>query len=86
MKITDNIEFTPDLPLSQQSAEFQQWYNENVHSQITDKTTPNALDEYARPVSFTLQADGFTVTVFWQYIFESSSSWACSDFKIEIYE
>lgn len=84
MKITDNIEFTPGLPLSQQSAEFQQWYNENIHSQITDKTTPDALDEYDRPVSFTLEASGLTVRVYWLYIFESQSSWACRDFKIEI--
>jgi len=84
MKITDNIEFMQGLPLSQQSDVFKQWYNENVHSQITDKTTPDTLDEYDRPVSFTLQSDGFTITVFLLYIFESSSSWACSDFNLEI--
>lgn len=84
MKITDEIEFIEGLLLSQQSSEFREWYNENIHSKITDKITPDAIDKYDRPVSFTIETLGLIVHVYWLYIFESQSSWACRDFKIEI--
>jgi len=83
IKITDNIEFNPELNLSGQSPEFKEWFN-LVNQQITDKTVPDSLDEYDRPVSFTIQVGNLVVKVFWLYIFQEKSSWACSDFKIEI--
>lgn len=85
MKITENIEFDETKPLlSEQSAEFQQWYNESISPKITDKTIPDALDEFNRPVSFTVQHENFTVTVFWLYIYEDTSNWACRNFKLKI--
>jgi hypothetical protein len=84
MTIAENVEFIKDLPLSKQSDEFRQWYNENINSQITDKIIPDSLDDYNRPISFTLKYDVFTVKVFWVYALQDSSSWACSDFNIQI--
>ncbi len=84
MKITDNIEFNPSLSLSEQSAEFQAWYNENVNNQITDQLTPDALDAYDRPISFTVMVGDLSVTVYFIYQFEDSSTWACSGFNLKI--
>lgn len=85
MKITDKIEFDELNPLlSKQTDEFRTWFNEKINSQITDKTVPDSLDEYDRPASYTLQVEGLTVKVSWVYIYENKSSWACSDFNLEI--
>jgi hypothetical protein len=66
MSITENIQFNELEPLlSKQSDDFRAWYNENIHSKISDQTVPDSLDEYDRPFSFTLEADGFTVTTEW---------------------
>lgn len=86
MNIKENIQFNEIEPLlSKQSEDFRHWYNENIHSQITDKTTPDSLDEYDRPFSFTLEYDGYKVTTEWQYIHKTKSNWACGDFKLNIY-
>lgn len=82
--ITNEIIFDDEKKLHEQSSEFQQWYNEKIQSQITDRTIPDSLDEFDRPISFTLKADGITVKVYWIYIYQSPSSWACSEFKLEI--
>ncbi len=84
MEISENITFEDGLPLSKQSEEFKSWYNNNIHPKITDQTIPDSLDEYNRPVSFTLQYETFTVKVYWLYILQDASSWACSDFNLEI--
>ena len=85
MNITENIQFNELEPLlSKQSDEFRAWYNENIHSKISDYTVPDSLDEYDRPFSFTLEADGFVVTTEWQYIYKTKSNWACADFKLTI--
>ena len=84
MKITEEIEFIEDLPLFEQSLEFQKWYMTNVSSKINDKLIPDSLDEFDRPVSFTIEQDGFLITVFWFYIYESKSNWACKRHDIKI--
>ena len=84
MKITDEIEFLENLPLSEQSLEFQDWYIENIGNKIDDKTIPDSLDEYDRPISFTVELDDFIVTVYWFYIYESRSNWACSKYELKI--
>lgn len=85
MNITENIQFNEsESLLSKQSDELRGWYNENIHSKITDQTIPDSLDEYDRPFSFTIEADGFKVTTEWQYIHKTKSNWACSDFKLTI--
>lgn len=84
MKITETIEFNPDVPLAEQSTEFQQWYNDNVNNQITDQLAPDALDVFDRPVSFTVMVGALSVTVYFLYQFQDSSSWACSGFNLKI--
>lgn len=84
MNITDTIQFDESLPLSQQSSDFKTWYYKNVINQITDKTIPDLLDDFNRPVSFTVNVDNFIVTIFWLYIFQDQSNWSCSDFNILI--
>ena len=85
MNIKENIQFNEIEPLlSKQSDDFRNWHNENIHSKISDQTTPDSLDAYDRPFSFTLAADGFRVTTEWQYIHKTKSNWACSDFKLTI--
>ncbi len=84
MKITDIIDFNPELSLSEQSAEFQTWYNENVNNQINDQLAPDALDVFDRPISFTVTVDNLTVTVYFIYQFQDSSTWACSEFHLKI--
>lgn len=82
--ITDKIQFDEALPLSQQSAEFQAWYNKNVNSQINDKTEIKAVDEYKRPAQYSVLHDGFIVEVKPIYKTDSQSDWGCSDFQITV--
>ena len=82
--ITDKIQFNEALPLSQQSAEFQAWYNKYVNSQINDKTEIKERDEYKRPALYSVLADGFIVGVKPIYKNDSQSDWGCSDFQITI--
>jgi hypothetical protein len=82
--ITDKILFDETLPLSQQSADFQMWYNQNVNSQINDTTEIKAVDEYKRPALYSVLADGFIVEVQPIYKADSQSDWGCSDFQITI--
>ena len=85
MNITDKkIQFDPTQPLSKQTEEFKAWYNTNIGSKINDKTPIDSLDQYKRPISYTLQADGLSVVVSPRYIFQDSSNWACSDFHVKI--
>ena len=82
--ITDKIQFNELLPLSQQSADFQQWYNKNVNSQINDKTEINPMDEYKRPALYSVLVDAFIVEVQPIYKNQNQSDWGCSDFGITI--
>jgi hypothetical protein len=82
--ITDKILFDETLPLSQQSADFQMWYNQNVNSQINDTTEIKAVDEYKRPALYSILVVGFIVDVMPVYKIDSQSDWGCSDFKINI--
>lgn len=85
MNITESIQFNENEPLlSKQSDELKGWYNENIHSKITDQIIPDSLDQYDRPFSFTTEAEGFKVATEWQYIHKTKSNWACSDFKLTI--
>jgi hypothetical protein len=82
--ITDKIQFDETLPLSQQNAEFQQWCNKNVNSQINDKTEIKEVDEYKRPALYSVLVDAFIVEVQPIYKNQSQSDWSCSDFQITI--
>ena len=82
--ITDKIQFDETLPLSQQSAEFQAWYNQNVNSQINDKTEIKEVDEYKRPASYSVLADGFIVEVMPIYKSNSQNDWGCSAIRLNI--
>jgi len=82
--ITDKIQFDETLPLSQQSADFQPWYNKNVNSQINDKTEIKERDEYKRPALYSVLVDGFIVEVQPIYKTDSQNDWGCSDFQINI--
>jgi hypothetical protein len=83
MTIAENVEFIEDLPLSKQSDEFRQWYNENINPLITlDKKDSD--DEFGRPYSFTVTFEKFTITIVWIYITDNAIDWRCSDFNIKI--
>mgnify|MGYP007069468500 CR=1 FL=1 len=84
MNITDKIQFEPTHPLSKQSDDFKAWYNENIGSKINDKTPNDGFDAYKRPISYTVIFEGFKTQITPQYIFQDSSNWSCSDFKIEM--
>jgi len=82
--ITDKIQFDETLPLSQQSAEFQAWFNKNVNSKINDKTEIKEVDGFKRPALYSVLADGFIVEVKHIYKNDSQNDWGCSDFKVNI--
>ncbi len=84
INITNTILFDENLLLSKQSAEFQQWYNENVNILINDKLKPDLLDEYSRPMSYTVVVNTFQITIYPLYIYQDSSNWACRDFQLTI--
>lgn len=84
MNIAENIEFDETKLLSEQSKEFQDWYYKNIDSQITDKTLPDSLDEYDRPLAFTIVYDSFIVETTWLYIHETKSNWARKDYSLTI--
>jgi len=46
MNITDTIMFDESKLLSEQTPEFQAWYNENVNVLINDKLVTDLMDEY----------------------------------------
>jgi len=84
--ITDKIQFDETLPLSQQSAEFQAWFNKNVNSKINDKTEIKEVDEYKRPALYSVLADGFIVEVMPIYKSNSQNDWGCSAIRLNIKE
>ena len=83
---SNNMNFTDNngVMLSQCSDALRSFVTEKIIPQINLNTTPDGLDEYNRPVSFTLEAEGITVKVVWVYIYEDSSNWACSDYQLFI--
>jgi len=85
MNITETIQFDESKMLSEQSPEFQQWYNEKVNALVNDKLIPDLLDEYKRPKSYTVKVDSFIVNILPIYIYPDKSNWACSDFDLIIY-
>jgi len=84
IKINDTVEFDESKLLSEQTQEFQAWYNENVNGLINDKLVPNSLDEYKRPKSYTVTVFSFTITIDPIYIYPDQSNWSCSDFRLTI--
>ena len=84
MNITNTIQFNESKMLSEQSQEFQTWYNKNVNVLINDKLIPDSLDRFKRPFSYTVKVESFTIVIFPQYIYCDQSNWACSDFFITI--
>jgi len=83
MEISDTIIFDESKTLSQQSAEFQAWYNDNINPHVTlDKKDKD--DEFGRPYSFTVYSQGFIITVVWMYIVADSTDWRCKDFSLII--
>jgi len=82
MNITDTIMFDESKLLSEQTPEFQAWYNENVNVLINDKLVPDLMDEYKRPKSYTVVVDSFSVTILPLYIYPDQSNWACSNFQL----
>jgi len=84
MKIADNIDFDESKNLSEQTKEFQSWYNENVNTLINDTLKPDFLDEYKRPKSYTVTVDSFSITIYPLYIYQDQSNWACRDFQLTI--
>jgi len=84
MKINDTVEFDESKNLSEQTPEFQAWYNENVNVLINDKLIPNSLDRFNRPQSYTVVVTDFTIQVVPQYIYRDQSNWSCSDFKLTV--
>jgi len=84
MQITDTIQFDESKLLSEQTTEFQEWYNENVNVLINDKLAPDSLDNFKRPFSYTITVKSFTIVICPNYIFRDQSNWACSDFYLSI--
>ena len=84
MNITDTIQFDESKLLSEQTPEFQAWYNENVNVLINDKLAPDSLDKFKRPFTYTVYVDNFTFVICPNYIYKDQSNWACSDFQITI--
>lgn len=84
MKITENIEFEESKNLSEQSKEFQAWYNEKVNPLINDQLKPDLFDEYNRPKSYTVTVDSLYITIYPLYIYPDQSNWACRDFQLTI--
>ena len=85
----ENIKFIDEsgVLLSQCSDELRAFVTEKIIPQITLNTVPDSWDEKTnRPVSYTLTADGVTIRIVWIYIYEDSSSWACSDYQLFIVE
>lgn len=80
--LTDTIQFDESKNLSEQSPEFQAWFNEFVNPQINDRLQPDLLDQYKRPVSYTVHVDGYTITVFNLYINADQTNYACRDFQL----
>ena len=82
MKFTDEN----GVLLSQCSEELRQFVTGNIIPQINLSTVPDSLDEFNRPVSFTIEADGVKVKIVWIYIYQDVSNWACSDYQLFIIE
>jgi len=84
IQITDTIEFDESKLLSEQTQEFQMWYNKNVSILINDTIVPDSLSEFKRPLSYTVTVGIFTIKIYPKYIHKEQSNWSCSDFKLEI--
>ena len=72
--------------LSKCSDELRSFVTEKIIPQINLNTIPDSLDEYNRPVSFTIESDGVTIKIVWIYIYQDTSNWACSDYQLFIIE
>ena len=84
MNITETIQFDESKMLSEQTKEFQQWYNDNVNVLINDKLIADSLDQFNRPFSYTVEVDTFIIVIYPQYIYRDQSNWACCDFQLTI--
>jgi len=84
IQIKENIVFDETKPITEQTMEFNNWYNMNINSKINLDTVPIGIDEYDRPIGWVINADGFSVEVRWIYITQSKSSWACKSHDVTI--
>lgn len=84
MNINDTVEFDESKNLSEQTTKFQTWYNENVNTLISDTLVPDLLDQWNRPMSYTVKVGGFVVTIYPLYKIHEQSDWGCRDFQITL--
>lgn len=82
--LIDNIIFDETKPLSNQSGEFLTWYHKNISGLINSNLIPDSLDEFDRPVSYTVSFETYKITISYIYKLNLKTSWECTDYNIII--
>jgi hypothetical protein len=83
-QITDTVIYDETKPFQEQTPEFQQWIMENALFKINNQYQVTDIDQYGRPRSYVFEADGHTIVVYPQYLFEDAHNWAISSNNFEI--
>jgi hypothetical protein len=84
IQINDTVIYDETKPFQEQTQECQQWLMDNALLKINDQYKVTDFDPYERPRSYIFKADGHTIVVYPQYIFEDAHNWAISGNNIEI--
>lgn len=84
MLIDNKIIFDESKTLSNQNREFLDWYYKNVSVLINSTLIPDSLDEFNRPVSYTVSFESYKITISYIYKLNIKSSWECTDYNIII--
>jgi hypothetical protein len=84
IQINENIVYDETKFFNEQTFECQQWLIDNAISKINDQYKVTDFDQYDRPRFYSFEADGHTIVVYPQYIFEDAHNWAISGNKFEL--
>ena len=87
IRIEDGVAFDDGIyRIQDQTPEFQTWFNTNINQLINDKLKTDGIDQYGRPVSWSIYMKSLkkTITVIPVYIYNNPSSWAISTYTIKI--
>ena len=85
LQIIENIQWDKTKPLvTEQSQEFQDWFNVKVGYKAFDYSYAKSNDQYGRPYVMEIIVDEFIVNVYPQYQVESDASHARSGHNITI--
>lgn len=88
IQINETISWDETKSLPEQSQETQQWYADNVESQLAYGKKASGIqpkwDKHGRPMQWVVDFAAFTVVIAWEYIREESTDWARSAETITI--